>query len=353
MPNIYEVAAAFSRQLLARERITVHTITHAYGGVWRRIRSLLDTLERDIKTATTRGETVNRGWLERANRLRLIELQVERIIRDTSAGIAPTIEAAQIHAAILANDATREMIQLQLPEVRAGVEATFVRVPREAITHMIGTFQQGSPLRVLLDALGPEAAAHVRETLVEGMALGYNPRKIARQIRDDVDDNRTRALAIARTEVMRSYRQASMANYEANADVVAQWVWHAKLDKRTCAFCWSMHGTIHKLGDPMASHVNCRCSPIPKTKTYRELGIDIDEPDRTVEPGVIAFKRIPHAEKLAILGPSKLRAYQAGAITLEDVRSFATDAKWGRVGHERSLDAILGERKAAKWKRRA
>ena len=53
-----------------------------------------------------------------------------------------------------------------------GVTVTWARLPREAVTDLVGFLQDGSPLRDLLDELGSEASRAVRDALVAGVATG-------------------------------------------------------------------------------------------------------------------------------------------------------------------------------------
>ena len=142
---------------------------------------------------------------------------------------------------------------------------------------------------------------------------------------------------------MRAYRDSSLQTYRANAGVLNGWRWLAQLGGRCCGFCVSMHGTFHELSDPFASHPRCRCSPVPETKTWANLGFSgVPETQVQIESGADWFDRQDDATQLAILGPSKYRAYSAGAIALQDLRGFADDPTWGPIGFERSLTSILG-----------
>ncbi|HEX5083570.1 MAG TPA: minor capsid protein, partial [Blastocatellia bacterium] len=103
------------------------------------------------------------------------------------------------------------------------------------------------------------------------MALGRNPRAIARQIREGLGGNMVRALTIARTETLRVYRQASLQNYQANSDIVAGYYWRSSRSRRSCGACIALDGTFHPLDRPMRAHVRCRCTMIPGVK-----GVEVD-----------------------------------------------------------------------------
>lgn len=84
---------------------------------------------------------------------------------------------------------------------------------------------------------------------------------------------------------------------------------------------------------------------VAATRSWRELGFrNVPESRLRVTLGPELFARLPESQQLAILGPAKFAAYRAGEITLEDLRGFRRDTRWGMVGFERSLAAIRAGR---------
>ncbi|MBI2913527.1 MAG: minor capsid protein [Chloroflexi bacterium] len=195
----------------------------------------------------------------------------------------------------------------------------------------------------------------MKKALIVGVATGQNPRTVARMIRQELGGNLVRALTISRTEIVRSYRTASLRGYQANADILEGWVWHAALDRRTCAFCWSQHGSLHKLDEVMATHPRCRCTIAPRTVGWEailgEKGKGIPDSRPKIEKGRDLFEQLSDERKRDILGPAKFAAYQEGKLKLADVAGSRKDPKWVPVGYERSLRDILGEEEAKKWLR--
>lgn len=150
-----------------------------------------------------------------------------------------------------------------------------------------------------------------------------------------------RAVTVARTETLRAYREGNRASYQASG-VVAGWRWLATLTTRSCAFCWSMHGSVHPLNAPMATHPRCRCTSVPVLKA----AFGGDEPTQT---GPDVFAELDAAQQRAVLGGAKYRAYSAGAITLEDLAGTKRTREWGRVGYEKSLTAAVGADDARRY----
>lgn len=343
MPDIIEIVDQFRADLLLRERRAATEIVRAYGAVWRDIKPHVDALDEQIAQARARGEDVSPAWLLQFRRLESLQRQIEVEVRRVADLVdqvvtreqAEVIEAARRHAAQLV---AARLGQPPSPEV----SVSFSQLPTQAFVDLVGVLQDGSPLRDLLDALGTDASRRVQQRLLVGVATGLNPVEVARQIREALGGNLARALTIARTEVLRSYRTASLRTYRANPDVVKAWTWRSAADRRTCAFCWARHGSVHSVDEPFASHPRCRCSPVPVTRSWRELGITTAPDTEPLEPtGPELFARLPVHEQRAILGPAKYEAYSTGRITLQDLIGIRRDPRWGPVGYERSLAAAL------------
>ncbi|HNY84238.1 MAG TPA: phage minor head protein, partial [Anaerolineaceae bacterium] len=114
--------------------------------------------------------------------------------------------------------------------------------------------QIDSPLRMLFRSFGAASAQMASDALIEGMILGYNPRKVAPMVRDALGIQLNRALTICRTEVLRAHREAAHQIYAENADVVKGWRWQAALSGNTCAVCISLHGREFPMSEKMSSH---------------------------------------------------------------------------------------------------
>lgn len=67
--------------------------------------------------------------------------------------------------------------------------------------------------------------------------------------------------------------------FQANADLIKGLKYVATLDSRTSDLCKSRDGKVYDLdkAPPLPAHVNCRSAYTPVLKSFRELGIDIDE----------------------------------------------------------------------------
>ena len=353
MADIFDVADKFKREMLRRDRAASNVLTRRYGELWKRIRREIETLTRRYYDALAAGEATSPSWVYRLDRLQRLQRQVETEIRafarfaDTRIQVEQwsAVDAAQRHA----HDLTRIALGRAARPLGFDTEIATVwnRLPNAAIADLVGFLHDGSPLKTLLDELGPGAAESVGQELVNGLGLGLSPREVANHVRKSFGGDLVRALRVSRTETLRAYREATARAFRANDDIVSKWVWHATPDTRTCAACWAMHGTIHPLTERLDDHPNGRCSMVPLTQSFddigRRYGVDlsgIPETRARITPGVELFDQLSREKQIAILGPAKYNAFASGEITLNDVvgRTFST--KWGSHRYERSLKAI-------------
>lgn len=207
---------------------------------------------------------------------------------------------------------------------------------------VLGT-RPGTPLGTLLAGLGARAQQEAREKLIEGVALGLGTREIGRNLRNAFAGNGIRALLVARTEVIRTYRDSALRTYNRNAQVISGWIWIASLGPRTCPVCIARHGSFHPLDETFASHPACRCSPAPATRSWADLGFP-DVPETRLEPetGEAWFARQDAGTQRRILGRGKFELYDAGELRLEDVVQETVSPIWGRGLKERPLRDLAG-----------
>src|SRR5260221_13114291 len=103
-----------------------------------------------------------------------------------------------------------------------GINLAFGAPSPTVIANLVGATQAGSPLADLFSGFGAEAAQGVKDALITGLTLGYNPRDIAPQVQQALSISRNRALTISRTEMLRSYRGPNLETFNANNKVVDQ-----------------------------------------------------------------------------------------------------------------------------------
>lgn len=333
--NPLERAIARERAKLLRiERNGASEITRTYRVAAERMRREIEAITALIEEARREGVEVKPVWLLRQARYQRLLVQLEEhtlvFLRATTA----TIERAKRNGIAAAEEAAPKLTLAALgtaPRVaQRAVLDSFSTLPGEALESLVMLAGDSGPLGQLLAEIAPDVVQGARDALSYGIAAGRPVRDIARDLQRVTDLPRSRALTISRTEVLRAYREASQESFR-SSPAVAKWRWQAALDTRTCPMCWAMSGTEHPLSEPLASHPNCRCSAVPVTTSWEELGFE-GIPDRrpTLPVGSEAFAALSEGDKLAILGQRRLDAYEAGDITLEDLVRPTHSRRWGK-----------------------
>lgn len=349
-PDIVRINSQFRAALLVRERAAASEMVRAYGQIWQRIQERLKVLTQEIVQLRAAGVDVPVDWLFQRSRLPSLLAQVEAEIRQFAPFAESRILVEENAAVQAAMGAAEQLMLAGLGPGPAGVVINFRRLPIEALQDLIGVLQDGSPLRDLLDALGPEASQAVRAALIRGLALGSGAQEIAREVRKSLAMGLSRALTIARTEVIRAYRESSRRMMEVNSRVVKGWIWASARDRRTCVSCWAMHGSRHSLTERLDDHPSGRCTMIPETVSWEELGYaGIPDNRPVIEPGPVVFARLSPAQQLNVLGPAKFAAYSEGAVTLPEMVKRTRDPRWGTMRSERSLEDIVGATAAREY----
>lgn len=359
MATIYEQAQEFRERLLRGDRAAAASLTRSYGAAYKGIQDDLDAVRRRLQQFREQGVPQNE-WqylITREGRLQVLRTRVLDEISSFGQQAQLIIGGAIGNASEQGREAALAMMDTALPAgisvspsgvilEDGGVEVTDlipeeVRLATGAIERVTAATQPAGAITQLLSGLAPSAADSVGDSLVSGIALGRNPRQIARDIRDALGGNLTRALTIARTETLRAYREASRAEYAANADVVNGWIWVADLSTRTCSACWAQHGSEHTLDEIMATHPNCRCTMAPLTKSWDELGYG-DTPETVrIAPGKDEFKKLSAADQRSILGDRVYEAWRGNRITLDDVVVQRQSPVWGPSTSAGNLTAAL------------
>ncbi|MEI7771481.1 MAG: phage minor head protein, partial [Chloroflexales bacterium] len=117
-----------------------------------------------------------------------------------------------------------------------------------------------------------------------------------------------RLLLLSRAEAVTPYRDTTLAVFQQNR--VASWQWFAEIERRPCGMCVALHGRVFPLADPFATHLGCRCLPVPVLPSA---------PLPVIIGGHAWLAGQDAATQLAVLGPSKLAHYLSGALALDDL----------------------------------
>ena len=354
---------ANAARLAAADRAALNRLVQGYGAAWRDLqRQLVANLER-IQRAQGRDGIVTLPMVLADQRLRALldqaQAEIHRLGR-MGADITTELQATGAEKGI--EDSARAMRRawrdslsgILDPVTRRALAdlPAWATINKSAVEDLYGFTADGSPLAELFDRIGPAARAGWEGALSQGIIQGLNAREIGARAARATATAMARSMVIARTELLRAYRTASHRNYDANSDIIDGWIWMSAANARTCAACFGLHGSFHKLSERMSSHPQCRCAPAPHTRSLVDIlgpdgaaqlhlaGYDPADVDTRIRTpaGETLFQNLPEAAQLAVLGgPGALAAYQAGDVHLVDFVGLRKSADWGASHYQRSL----------------
>lgn len=339
MPTLYEIVEEFKDRVNRREQDASETITKLYRPVYNRILDELDAILAKIQASKQSGKPASNRAANTESRLRqaLIDIAAELTAFDIKA--ISLVNAGREDAVRYAIQDSEDLVKISMgsfPE-SVNLESRFFHFDKEAARDMIAKFANEDYVKQIIDINVPEALKNIQNIMVNGIAQGLPPREAARQLAIKLDMPRFRATTTARTEILNSYRAGNIYRYN-QTDVTKAWQWSATLDDRTCPVCVYMDGQIFSLDTPFATHPDCRCSPIPVTKSFKELGINIpDHKPNTGLHGEEWFRSISKERQFKILGKKKFQLYESHQITLGDLTHEFDHPRYGPSREEYSI----------------
>jgi SPP1 gp7 family putative phage head morphogenesis protein len=324
--NIYDVVDSQRAALLKREYDVVKRIVRAYEVAELRIEKSIRLFQAKIAQAQATGAPISPSWYYQEARLENILREIRFHLDEFSKDALEFAQTARTDAYQLGTVHAIRLSEMQVYGDVAGLNAG-------AFANAQALLSKESPLKALFDQIGPMATAKAREVFAQAIAEGWNPRKMARVLKGEVDNlSGKRAVLIARTEMIRNYRTGHRDIYRKNSDVLIGWRWTSAKTRATCALCLALDGEIFPVSEIQGSHPACRCSMMPLPKT------DFGGPQP--QEGEDYFKNLSHAEQDRILGKGKAKMYREGKMSLKDNIRWKDHPEWGRSPTPRSLRSI-------------
>jgi len=359
--DLYRQADAYAAQVRARDAATLRQLADAYGRIYRDATARFELLNVFIQGKLDAGELVTAGRVIRSAQYRELVTQTRAAIDGFGEFAAGAVANEQDRAATAALVQSEHLLRVgtetgmaetvRIPGGRTlqDILPAFQRVPIEAVSQLVGTLGDGTPLRDYFlrgsanaSALSDEVVDGIRDVVSRGLAGGWNPRKTAAELRRTMGIGLTRAMRIARTETLRSYREATRANYAANG--IEEWEWLATLSDRTCLACLALDGQTFPIDQPMQSHVNCRCTmvpvlpfQVPRVRRVQDGGGEF------VGTAGEWFGQLGGSTQRGMMGPGKFELFQQGH-GLMDFLGARDSQTFGVSFVERSIQDVLNGR---------
>lgn len=211
----------------------------------------------------------------------------------------------------------------------------------------------------------------VRIGYIEGKTTAEIVRSIkgtkANQYADGVLNRSRREIeTVVRAAISHTAAVARNNFIAANSDIIAQVVWHSTLDSKTSPPCIARDGKKyeavshkpvgHKMpwGDgPGKFHFGCRSVELPVTKSWRELGFDVDElspATRASMDGQVPaetqygdwLQRQSAYRQDQVVGPTRAKLMRDGDLAFDSL--YSARGEWLTLEDLRSRDAGAFER---------
>ena len=336
-PLVVTAMREFKAGLLAREDSQMREMAAHWVTVERSLTELIELTANDFEKRKLDGKAITPSALYKLERYQRLRSQARDETEKYAQWANGSLTQYQDGSLDLGLDHARQAIQLSY---YPGVGAFSDWLPREAVEYQVGNAGNGRPLGELLKNRmvknDGDVWQRLVDNLVKGTALGENPRKVARRMRDDLAGGLNKALVIARTEGLRPYREASRATYEASGVVTGQKRLCAH-DHRVCGACLADEGTVYDLGDVIPDHPQGRCTSVPIVRGMPETtwlaGEEwFNEQPEDVQLSIMAGgerkKRKPDSPSNA--GRAKLQAYKEGLFKFSDLVKRTDNPTWGK-----------------------
>lgn len=229
-----------------------------------------------------------------------------------------------------------------------GVEI-FKQIPPESTikrivnTSLLSSGKQADTIKKWLDDVDKKMLRDIDKVVKHGIIDGKTNYEVAQTLTDVLSTNKRNAETITRTATSLVSNRVREEVYRENEDVIKGYEFMATLDSRTSFGCSTRDGAMYDTNnkginakgkqfkyESVPRHLNCRSIYSPVMKTFRELGIDIDEVPkgtRSSLDGQISadtnfdkwFSGKDKAFQEQYLGKGRFELYQKGTITFKDL----------------------------------
>lgn len=320
------------------------------AGQRKAVTRLLTDLEADLVAQLARIDptTVSRQSARVARLEKLLDQvrgSIRSVYRDASTLLAGELrELADIEVAFTAR-AINEGLGLQL------ATATITRAQATALVGDL--LVQGAPVADWWSRQAGDTLQRFQDAMRLGMSQGDTSAQLIQRIRGGrrngevvqgfMDISRRNADTLVRSATQAASAAAKDVAYSDNADILKGIVWMATLDGRTTIGCGARDGLLYTVGThepidhdlpweggPGNRHFGCRSTSAPVTKSFRELGLDIDDlpaatrasidgqlPSDTKFEGWLS--RQSRARQEQVLGEGRAELFREGKIGLRDL----------------------------------
>lgn len=166
--------------------------------------------------------------------------------------------------------------------------------PAPELLHKLATTtpSQGALVSEWFSELSSRTVFRINQTISSGIIQGEGIPEIVRSIKGTAAANYSDGILNASRHDLNSIVRSSVGDivsavreetFSQNSDIIDGVQIVATLDTATCEECMKMDGDVYPIGEgprPLF-HFQCRCTPVPVLKSWKELGINAQEISET------------------------------------------------------------------------
>jgi hypothetical protein len=327
-PDVIRILYEFRRAIELKELGMLDEMADRWLEIERRLDADITALAFEMQRLKDEGKIITESVLLKSQRYKQLRDQIEREIarynREYAVGM---IETQQAQYAKLGIDAAQTAMRSAMGTI--GYNFNLINI--DAVMNMIGFAGNGSPLYTLLQKDYGDAVSGLTNALINGIARGYGPVKTAREMANGFGMGLDRAILIARTETIRSYRTATTEQYRASGAVTG---YRRLVYKPTaCLACLMRDGEYFDVAEELSDHPGGRCTSISSIRGVKDV---------QWETGKQWFNKLSPDEQRAKMGAEKYQLWKDGQFKLDDLSRLQHSSVWGDSPRVANISELMG-----------
>jgi SPP1 gp7 family putative phage head morphogenesis protein len=331
-PLVVQLVGQFQADLTAAEGVQQALMAQRWIGVERALGREIEQAAEAAYRQLRRSGPVKEWQVFELARFKVLQAQAVREISRYLADAEVDIGSGQRAAVRRGVQDALDLINAVVGG-RSGVRVTLTNLNAAAVENLAALARAGQPLEELMSLAYGKASQGMAQELINGLAMGLNPRETARRMRvEGLSKGFAHTGMVARDMQLRSYRMAQQQQYQ-ESGVVKSFTRIAAKNGRTCKACLALDGTVYPVDDFMPLHPQDRCALIPNVDGM---------PRVTFQTGEEWFRSLDKQEQRKIMGPGFHEAWEAGKFEFKDMATCVNNQTWGPSAQVTPLKELIG-----------
>ena len=314
--NIYSVVRQQREDIDRAELEMLRQLTEAWTPTLRWLEKRIRDITAIITEAHEAGQGVSISYIYARDRYRTMMEEAKQAVEQYNRAAYGIISGAEADAVDIGVHNAEELVNIAEP-----ANPMWTRINKREVRIMTGMLSENSPLAELLSKSWPEMEQGIKNALLAGIGTGQGVDWIAREMMKAVEIAPERAMLIARTEVIRAYRQANLETMRSSRAVTG----YRRLcyAPTACFACLMMDGEYYDKMEDFSDHPNGKCTAVPVTRHYDPA----DESDW--QKGKDWFMAQTEQTQRSILGPGHYELWKNNGVDPRGMVYIKQNDLWG------------------------